>query len=84
MDPSTLKHTVKVTSNSGDEDVSRQINALLKKGYVLLHVGGEWGHDQDGKTIQHTVAILGSTEEEPAPPEIKIGFFGIDEVRATT
>ena len=37
------------------------INHVLAHGWLLLHVGAEWGEDQDGKSISHTVAILGKT-----------------------
>jgi hypothetical protein len=30
-----------------------------KHGYKLLHVGGENDQDNEGKSIQHTVAVLG-------------------------
>ena len=35
------------------------INHVLAHGWRLLHVGAEWGEDSDGKSISHTVAILG-------------------------
>jgi hypothetical protein len=86
MDLTSIKHTVKISTNSSTtycatcqktvshfDDMSGLINHLIADhGYVLLHVGGEWGHDQDGKSIQHTVAILGS--QEPAPPEPQVEF----------
>lgn len=37
------------------------INHMLSHGYELLHVGSEWASDTEGKTIHHTVAILGKT-----------------------
>ena len=35
------------------------INHVLQHGWRLLHVGAEFDQDEDGKTISHTVAILG-------------------------
>ena len=35
------------------------INHVLAHGWRLLHVGAEWGEDSEGKSISHTVAILG-------------------------
>ena len=36
------------------------INHMLEHGWRLLHVGSEWSEDREGKTIHHTVAILGT------------------------
>ena len=35
------------------------INHVLQHGWRLLHVGAEWGEDEEGKSVSHTVAILG-------------------------
>ena len=34
-------------------------HVLAHSGWRLLHVGAEWAADRDGKSISHTVAILG-------------------------
>jgi hypothetical protein len=39
--------------------IDRAINHLLGHGWRLLHVGSEWGRDEQGKSISHTVAFLG-------------------------
>ena len=44
--------------NSG-EQIDGAINHVLQHGWRLLHVGSEWGEDEEGKSISHTVAILG-------------------------
>ena len=42
------------------EHIAAAINHVLTHvGWRLLHVGAEWGEDSDGKSISHTVAILG-------------------------
>ena len=42
------------------ERIDGAINHVLTHvGWRLLHVGAEWGEDSDGKSISHTVAILG-------------------------
>jgi hypothetical protein len=73
-DPTDIRHVVQIHTNSGAHScevcgeqltsfaggsIAPAINHYLSHEYVLLHVGGEWGDDQDGKSIQHTVAILG-------------------------
>ena len=35
------------------------INHVLTHGWQLLHVGAEFGQDEEGKSVSHTVAILG-------------------------
>lgn len=35
------------------------VNHVLGHGWKLLHVGGERDEDSSGKTIHHTVAVLG-------------------------
>ena len=47
-----------------NEQIDGAINHVLTHGWRLLHVGAEWGEDSDGKSISHTVAILG-TEVDP-------------------
>ena len=37
----------------------KAINHMLGHGYKLLHVGSEWGEDREGKSVSHTVALLG-------------------------
>jgi hypothetical protein len=37
----------------------RSVNHVLGHGWRLLHVGSEAEHDNDGKTIHFTVAVLG-------------------------
>jgi len=68
-----IKHTVYISSNIGkrcehcnyhigapDKDVVDGINHYIDNhGYKLLHVGQEWSEDNQGKTIHHTVAIVG-------------------------
>ena len=43
------------------ETIHEAINHVLDHGWFLLHVGAEWARDEDGKSISHTVAILGQT-----------------------
>lgn len=66
-------HTIRLTTGSThscehcDEDwdvhengVADPINHYIERhGYSLLHVGSEFGRDQRGVTVHHTVAILG-------------------------
>jgi hypothetical protein len=68
-----ISHTVYLSSNIGkacehcgeyigapSNDVAHGINHYISKhGYRLLHVGQEWSEDNQGKTIHHTVAIVG-------------------------
>lgn len=68
-----IKHTVYLSSNIGkrcehcdysigapDKDVPDGINHYIDHhGYKLLHVGQEYSEDNEGKTIHHTVAIVG-------------------------
>ena len=39
--------------------IEEAINHLLTHGYQLLHIGSEWSEDSSGKSISHTVAVLG-------------------------
>ena len=41
------------------EQINRAINHMLTHGWQLLHVGAEFGQDEEGKSVSHTVAILG-------------------------
>lgn len=86
-----IKHTIQLHTNSGAPacpacgdhlrvsqgmPMSEAINHLLRHGYELLHVGAERDSDPDtGKSIHHTVAILGSTTSQPETqkPEIYVG-----------
>lgn len=44
----------------GGEDWEESVNHVLKvHGWKLIHVGADWADDRDGKTISHTVAVLG-------------------------
>jgi len=90
-------HTAYLSSNLGkgcdrcdyslgfDKDISDGINHYLTKhGYKLLHVGQEWSRDDDGKTIHHTVAVLGCpvplTDMPLKPlPKIDIRTTGVDD-----
>ena len=42
------------------DTIDRAINHVLDHGWQLLHVGSERGSDEDGKSVSHTVAILGN------------------------
>ena len=42
------------------DTIDGAINHVLDHGWQLLHVGSERGDDEDGKSISHTVAILGT------------------------
>ena len=46
------------TTGTGNR-IDGAINHVLQHGWRLLHVGSEWGEDEDGKSVSHTVAILG-------------------------
>ena len=41
------------------EQIDGAINHVLTHGWRLLHVGAEFGQDEEGKSISHTVAFLG-------------------------
>jgi hypothetical protein len=44
----------------GGDDFEKSVNHLIQDhGYKLLHVGSERDDDQEGKSIHHTVAVLG-------------------------
>lgn len=44
----------------GGDKFEDSVNHLIQQhGYKLLHVGAERDDDQEGKTIHHTVAVLG-------------------------
>jgi hypothetical protein len=43
--------------------IDKAINHLLEHGWLLLHVGSEWARDENGRSISHTVAILGTLRE---------------------
>ena len=72
----SIKHTVEIHSNSTEPNcqvcgeplnirsgapIAPAINHMLDHGYSILHIGGEWARDGEGKSIQHTIAILGTT-----------------------
>lgn len=42
-----------------EDTIDTAINHVLDHGWRLLHVGSERGSDEDGKSVSHTVAILG-------------------------
>jgi hypothetical protein len=46
-------------SLSGYDDFAGSVNHMLAHGWQLLHLGAEHGQDDDGKSIAHTVAVLG-------------------------
>ena len=56
--PVCEEHLSEGASMTG-EKIDGAINHVLAHGWRLLHVGAEWGEDSDGKSISHTVAILG-------------------------
>ena len=41
------------------DTIDHAINHVLGHGWRLLHVGSERGDDADGRSVSHTVAILG-------------------------
>ena len=41
------------------EHIHDAINHVLTHGWQLLHVGAEFDQDEEGKSVSHTVAILG-------------------------
>jgi hypothetical protein len=43
--------------------VDAAINHMLDHGWSLLHVGSEWDRDQQGQSISHTIAILGTLRD---------------------
>ncbi len=44
----------------GHDNFESGVNHLIQQhGYRLLHVGSEWDNDREGKTVHHTVAVLG-------------------------
>ncbi len=57
--PTTCPECREAIYMHGGDKIDSAINHLLDHGFSLLHVGSEWGEDRDGKTISHTVAILG-------------------------
>jgi hypothetical protein len=66
-----FKHIVHISTNIttscehcstpiASENLADNVNHYMDKhGYKLLHVGGENDQDNEGKSIQHTVAVLG-------------------------
>lgn len=75
-DVTEIRHTVQIHTNStaaacqlcGEPlykgrgaPIAPAVNHMLDHGYRILHIGGEWARDGEGKSIQHTVAILGTT-----------------------
>lgn len=73
MDIQNTKH-IRTVSTSSTNDFQKDVNALLKEGYVLLHVGFEIAHDQEGRLVTPTIAVLGS--EKPAPPPVQVVVGG--------
>jgi len=57
-----IKKTLEIHTNitRSGERIDGAINHMLEHGWRLLHVGSEWSEDREGKTIHHTVAILGT------------------------
>ena len=43
-----------------DDKIDHAINHVLDHRWRLLHVGSERGDDENGNSISHTVAILGT------------------------
>lgn len=46
-------------------DWDDSVNHVIREhGWRLLHVGGEWAEDGEGKSIQLTVAVLGEEDRQ--------------------
>jgi hydrogenase maturation factor len=72
MDIQKVKHIRTVSTNSG-ADFQDRVNELLRTGdYVLLHFGFEIEHDNSGKVVTPTIAVLGSEKPEPPKPQVVI------------
>jgi hypothetical protein len=70
MDIQNVKHIRRVSTSEGG-DFQDRVNELLRSGdYVLLSVGYEVKHDEKGRVITPTIAVLGSEKPEPAKPQV--------------
>ena len=62
-----IQTTFRLNAQTADENIHDHgrwlihdaINHVLAHGWQLLHVGAEFGQDEEGKSVSHTVAILG-------------------------
>lgn len=70
MDIQDVRHIRKISTSQAD-DFEERVNNLLKSGdYVLLQIGFEIAHDDRGKLITPTIAVLGSERPKPLKPQI--------------
>jgi hypothetical protein len=53
--------------SNDDSGIGPGVNHMLNHGYVLLHVGSEWGRDHNGMSIHHTVVFVGTKKLDSAP-----------------
>jgi hypothetical protein len=58
-----VRSAAPILSIDAGHRVDAAINHMLDHGWSLLHVGSEWDRDQQGKSISHTVAILGTPRD---------------------
>ena len=59
ISPATCPACQEDLGGGSGNKIDDAINHVLRHGWRLLYVGAEWSEDQDGKSISHTVAILG-------------------------
>jgi hypothetical protein len=64
MDIQKVKH-IRTVSTNRTNSFDRDVNELLRSGdYVLLHFGFEIEHDDKGRVITPTIAVLGSIKPQ--------------------
>ena len=70
MDIQKVTHIRTVSTNESD-NFQERVNELLRSGdYVLLHFGFEVAHDDQGRVVTPTLAVLGSEKPEPPKPQV--------------